>query len=374
MSLDLVQIRRDLHRHPELGFQEERTAKTVMAHLIDMGLTPQRYAGTGVVADIDSGRPGPLIALRADMDALPIQETTGLPYASQVQGVSHACGHDVHTTVLLGAAELLCTEKDRWRGRVRLLFQPAEESIGAASLLVEQGALTGVQAIFGLHNEPALAAGHIAVDAGPNMAAADRFSIMVTGKGGHAASPHLTNDPVVAAAAVVLALQTAVSRVTSPLQPLVVSVTQCHAGTAFNVIPDKAELNGTVRYFDRELGESLPALLEQIATGVAAANRCSAQVEYERKVPAVVNDARLAELVRQVGVNTLGADQVHPAPLIMGSEDFSIYQQVVPGCFFRLGSGGPYGWHHPAFTIDEKCLPVGARLLTSVAQTATRQL
>ncbi len=370
MNLDLIAIRRDFHRHPEVAFTEERTAAVITGHLQSLGLQPRRCAGTGVVADINGGRPGPVIALRADIDALPVSEATELPFASVEEGKSHACGHDAHAAILLGAAELLAQTRAEWPGTVRLLFQPAEEVTGGAATMIEAGALAGVQAIFGLHNEPSLSVGRVAVRPGVVMAASDRFIIEVNGKGGHAAMPHQTTDPLLAAAAIVMGLQTVVSRAIDPVQPAVVSVAQFAAGTVFNVIPDHAVLKGTTRHFGGEVGERLPQLLETVAGGIAAGYRCSARVDYKRMVPPVTNDPSLVELVRAVCQAELGAANVGTPNQTMGAEDFSLYQQQVPGCFFRLGSASSFGLHHPAFALDEGCLHIGATLLAQVARAA----
>ncbi|MDD2684494.1 MAG: M20 family metallopeptidase [Candidatus Cloacimonetes bacterium] len=370
MVLNIVEIRRDFHKHPELAFAEERTAKMLSSHLQTIGLKPCRCAKTGVVAEIIGDLPGSTIALRADIDALPVQETSGLPYASVNNGVSHACGHDVHMAVLLGAAEILMTQRAQLAGRIRLLFQPAEETASGAQVMIEEGVLEGVKAIFGLHNEPFLAAGKVGVQPGPLMAAAARFDIDVIGKGGHAAMPQNTNDPILAAAAIVLGLQSAVSRVIDPLKPAVISVAQFHAGTVYNVIPDGAQLKGTVRYFHDEVGEMIPDLMQTIITGIASGYRCNATLRYQRSVPPVVNDANLTNLVWEVAHAELGANNVCRPGMVTIGEDFAYYQQQVPGCFFRLGSAGMYGLHHPSFTIDEDCLQIGARVLAQIAKEA----
>ncbi len=370
MALDLIEIRRDLHRHPEVALTEVRTASVILRYLQTLGLHPRYCNGTGVIADISGGQPGPLIALRADIDALPVAEATGLPFASVEEGKSNACGHDAHTAILLGAAELLARECAELQGTVRLLFQPAEEIVSGAAGMIEAGALDGVQAILGLHNEPSLPVGRVAVQAGATMAASDRFTIEVTGKGGHAAMPHQTTDSLLAAAAITMSLQTVVSRIVDPVEPAVVTVAQFSAGTVFNVIPDHATLKGTIRYFASEVGECLPRLLETVASNVAAGYRCSALVKYQRMVPSVVNEPRLTELVRSICQAELGMNNVDVPSLTMVAEDFALYQQHVPGCFLRLGSGGLYGLHHPAFTIDEECLRIGAVLMARLAQTA----
>lgn len=370
VSLDLVAIRRDLHRHPELAFAEHRTAAVVEDHLRKLGLSPQRLAGTGVIADIAGRGAGPTVALRADMDALPIEEASGVPFASEAPGKMHACGHDAHTTMLLGAAERLVARRQGLNGTVRLLFQPAEEVGLGAKAMIEAGALEGVSSVYGLHNAPWLPVGTAAVRPGPLLAGAARFDIAVSGVGGHAAMPHTTADPVVAGAAIVSALQTIVSRNVDPLQSAVITIGRFHAGHAHNVIPDRAELTGTLRYFAPELAERLPALIRQRAEQLAAAYGCTATVAVTDRIPVVWNEERTAAVAEVALTGVLGKERVLPMDPVMGSEDFAAYQEHVPGTFFWVGSGGPYGLHHPSFTLDEGCLPVGADLLAAVAEAA----
>lgn len=373
-ELDLVTIRRDLHQHPETAFNEHRTARVIADHLRSCGLQPRFVATTGVVAEIAGVLPGPVVALRADIDALPIQEHSGVKFASRRPGVMHACGHDVHATVLLGAALRICQARDQLHGRVRLIFQPAEETTQGAQALVEAGVLEEVAAIFGLHNYPSLAAGRTAFRVGPLMAASDRLEITVHGRGGHAAQPHLTADPLVAAAAVVMGLQTAVSRLVDPLEPLVVSIGHFASGSTFNVIPDMAHMEGTVRCFSSGLRTALPQHLRGIVTGIAEGYRCRAELEYLPMVPPVTNDPFLTELAQRCAIDLLGAENTLLAERSLAAEDFAVYQQQVPGCFFWLGSGGPHGWHHPEFSIDERALDVGANLLAKIAMEATRTM
>ncbi|HYF93786.1 MAG TPA: M20 family metallopeptidase [Symbiobacteriaceae bacterium] len=372
--LDLIAIRRDLHRHPEVAFEEHRTAGVVEAALESLGLQPRRCAGTGVVADIaGGGGAGPVIALRADTDALPVTEQSGVDFSSLTPGKMHACGHDVHTTVLLGAAEQLLARRAELCGTVRLLFQPAEEITRGAAAMVADGALDGVDAVFGLHNSPGHAVGVAAFREGPLMAASDRFRMTIRGTGGHGAMPHMTRDPLVAAAAVLIGMQTAVSRAVNPLEPVVVSVCRLAGGTTFNVIPDHAELEGTVRCLAPAVREAMPALLEGIARGIADGYRCTVEFEYERMVGSVNNEPKATALALGVAARVLGAGGVAEAALTMASEDFSVYQERVPGCFFWLGSAGPHGFHHPAFRVDEGCIAVGVRLLSEMALAAGRE-
>jgi amidohydrolase len=373
-KLDLVAIRRDLHQHPEVAFDEHRTARVIAQHLQSLGLEPRFVATTGVVAEIEGAKPGPIVALRADTDALPILEQSGVEFASRYPGVMHACGHDMHVAILLGAAEILSQTRHELEGRIRLIFQPAEETTQGAQALVEAGIVEGVEAIFGLHNHPGLPAGKVAFRAGPLMAASDRLQITVLGKGGHAAQPHLSVDPVVAAAGILTGLQTLVSRVVDPLEPLVVSIGHLTAGSTFNVIPDTALMEGTVRYYNPALRPVLPEQLKSSVIGIAQGYRCDAEIEYLHMVPPVNNDTRLNELALGCAIELLGEENTLPAERSLGAEDFAVYQEHVPGCFFWLGSGGPHGWHHPGFTVDENALEVGARLLARIAEEAARVL
>lgn len=357
LATDLVAWRRHLHANPELSFQEHETARFVEEKLQQLGgLELSRPTPTSVVARLRCGD-GPTLALRADMDALPIHEESGVEFASTRPGVMHACGHDGHTAVLLGVAHTLVERRDELAGEVRFLFQHAEElPPGGARELVAAGALDGVDAVVGCHLFALVESGTVAVPLGPFLAAPDTFAITVRGRGGHAAMPQNSVDPIPAAAQIVTALQQIVSRETSPLERAVVSVTQIHGGSADNIIPEAVELRGTVRTFTRDVQDAIRVALERIANGIAAAHACSADVTYEEGYLAVENDPEVAELVRRnVEPERLGT--VEP---VMGGEDFSAYQQVAPGCFFVVGAGGPDGFphHHPRFTIDEQALPV----------------
>lgn len=367
MTLDLIAIRRDLHRHPETAFEEHRTAGVVEAHLRALGLQTRRCAGTGVIAEIEGAAPGPTIALRADMDALPIQEQADCAFPSLTPGKMHACGHDAHTAILLGAAEKLVQDRAAIAGRVRLLFQPAEETTQGAPAMMKEGALDGVEAIYGLHNDPQMPVGRAAFRTGPMMASSDRIRITVTGVGGHAAFPHNTADPLIAAAGVLSGLQTAVSRAINPLDPVVVSICVLQGGTTFNVIPSTVYMEGTVRCFSAKVRDEMEGLLGTIASNIAAGYRCSAKLHYERMAPAVNNDPAATALARCVAGQVLGEAHVVDAEPVMGAEDFAAYQEMVPGCFLWLGSQGPHGLHHPGFTLDEGCIPVGAELLYRIA-------
>ncbi|ULL15296.1 amidohydrolase [Paenibacillus sp. H1-7] len=362
----LVEFRRDLHRHPELSMQEVETTRKIREFLENESITILPLdLPVGVLAEIKGAYPGPTIALRADIDALPVQEETGLPYASTVSGKMHACGHDFHTAAILGAAVLLKKHERLLHGSVRLLFQPAEEKGTGAQAMIEAGALEGIAAIFGMHNKPDLPVGTIGLAPGPLMASVDGFKIKVRGKGGHAAVPDAAIDPIVAASAIVGGIQTAVSRNTSPFDRVVVSVCSFHAGTTWNVIPDTAVLDGTVRTFRPEVRHEMPDRLQRIATGIAAGYGASVELSWYSGIPTVNNDAAAVDIVREAadGLRLTVVDAVPSA----GGEDFAHYQEKIPGCFLWMGTGGTEEWHHPKFTLDEEALIPGAALFALTA-------
>ncbi|MCZ8521707.1 MULTISPECIES: amidohydrolase [Paenibacillus] len=370
---ELTALRRELHRRPELSMEEVETTRRIREELAREGirLLPLDLP-VGVLAEIDGGEPGPLVALRADIDALPITEETGLPFASEIPGRMHACGHDFHTAAILGAAKLLKRRAGRFRGTVRLLFQPGEEKGTGAKALIRAGALEGVQAIFGMHNKPELPVGTIGLTAGPLMASVDGFKIRIRGKGGHAAIPDAAIDPIVAASAVVGGLQTAVSRSISPHQSAVLSVCSFQAGTTWNVIPDEAVLDGTIRTFDAGVRAQMPKLLERIAAGIAAGYGAEAEVSWFAGIPFVDNDPGAVDLVR-TAAEALSL-QITKAERSSGGEDFAYYQREVPGCFVWLGTAGGEQWHHPKFTVSEEALAPAAALFALTALTALERL
>lgn len=368
--------RRWLHQHPELSLQEYETQRYLAERLRELGLVPEtgRAGGTGLRAVIEGGTPGKAVALRADIDALPIAEETGLPFASGNAGVMHACGHDVHTAILLATARALLTLRDQLPGRVVLLFQPAEEAGGGASVMIEQGCLQNpaVDAIFGLHVSPWMEAGRMALGAGPQAASPDEFSITVCGRGGHAADPHITTDPMPVAAQIILALQQVVSRQVNPMLPAVLSICQIHGGSANNIIPDEVTLSGTVRTLNADLRQTLARRIEAVATGVAAAFGASVRFAYDWSYPVLVNDPAMTELGRRAAVDLLGAEAVEEAWPSMGGEDFAYYLQQVPGTFAYLGCRSPGtdpeadGLHTSRLAVDERCLEVGVAYYLSV--------
>ena len=372
---ELIDVRRDLHTHPELAFEEVRTSGVVAERLRALGLDVRTGVGkTGVLATVKGGRPGKAVLLRADMDALPIQEENPGPYRSQVPGKMHACGHDCHTSILLGVAKQLVNEAASLPGAVKLCFQPAEEVGGGALAMIADRALEDPKpdAAFGLHVWQDLDLGKVGVTSGPFMAAVDEFTVTVTGKGAHAAMPHFGVDPVVCTAHMVAALQSIASREVSPLLEVVVSVTRIHAGTAFNIIPDTARMNGTCRVFDQGMWKELPGRFERIVLGVAQAFGCTARVDYQRHNRPTVNDPAMAEIARAAAIEVVGRENVVQDIRTMGGEDFSWFLDQVPGCFIAIGSrnvskGLVHEHHHPLFDVDEGCLEIGAEVLMHTA-------
>ncbi|HEY8293437.1 MAG TPA: amidohydrolase [Thermomicrobiales bacterium] len=370
---ELIATRRDFHMHPEMGLEEVRTSGIVVERLraLSFDEIETGIAVTGVKAVLRGGKPGKTILLRADMDALPIEEENTVDYRSQTAGTMHACGHDAHTAILLAAARILMRHRDELAGTVVFCFQPAEEGRGGATKMVAAGVLENphVDAAIGLHVMQDAPLGTITVFPGPMMAGGDVFTVKIQGKGGHAAMPNETVDALVVAVECVNALQTLVSREVAPILPAVVTVATLHAGgTAANIIADTATFNGTTRYFDLEVGdrlaERLPALVQAIAGGM----RATAEVEMRRVVPPTVNEPRMAALVQSVATDVVGAKQVLNGPRTMGGEDFSEFTHFVPACFFWVGSrdeasGKVWGHHHPRFDIDERCLAIGAEMM-----------
>ncbi len=374
----VVADRRDLHQHPELAFQEVRTAGIVADRLRALGVEDVRtgIAQTGVTGLIRGAQgDGKTVLLRADMDALPILEENEVDYVSQNPGVMHACGHDAHTAMLLGVTRLLLDRRDDFAGTVKVLFQPAEESPpGGAKPMIEAGVLEDppVDAVFGIHVAQEHPVGEIRLRPGPAMAAADRFTIRIRGKGGHGARPQSTIDPIVIGAHIVTALQTLVSRSVDPTEEAVVTVGVFKAGEAFNVIPDTAELGGTVRTFTPENRDLLEERIGTLARGIAQAMGAEIDYAYTRGYPATVNDSEMTELVREEAAKVVGADHVVESPLIMGAEDFSYFLEARPGAFWFVGSKNPerglvWGHHHPKFDLDEAAMAIGMESMASVA-------
>lgn len=361
----LAALRHDLHAHPELAFDEHRTSDVVARFLQKAGVEVHRgIAGTGVVGVLRAGTSGRAIGLRADMDALPIEEENTFAHRSRHKGRMHACGHDGHTAMLLAAAEYLAATR-RFDGTVYFVFQPAEEGEGGARAMIEEGLFDRfpMEAIFGLHNWPGLPVGQIAVHPGPVMAGTDQFDITLRGHGAHAAMPHQGRDAIVAGAALVQAVQSVVSRECDPLDAVVVSITRFHAGEAYNVIPPEAVLGGTVRTLRPELQVKVEAALERLALGIAQGHGLQAQLAYRRGYPATVNTPAEAEFCRAVAAEVVGADHVRTdLPPSMGAEDFAYFLRERPGCYVWLGNGPGEGGctlHNPRYDFNDAALPVG---------------
>jgi amidohydrolase len=363
----LVEMRRYLHMYPEISNQEFNTTKKINEWLHEFGI-PQIPLSlpTGTAAEVVGKEQGPTVVIRADIDALPILEEADVPFRSKIDGVSHMCGHDVHTTIALGAGIILQEMSDLIPGKIRILFQPAEESEGGAESMIQQGLLEGVKSIIGLHNVPELPVGTIGVKEGFLMASVDDFTITIKGKGGHAALPENTIDPIVIGSAVVSQLQTIVSRSISAKESAVVTIASFQAGMTNNVIPDKAILKGTVRTSNEEVRKKIYEAFKQLVTNAVTALGGDVEIDYQFLLPAVYNDARVAEIVRSAAVFVTGKENTVQAEPTMGGEDFSFYQKEIPGCYVWLGSGNKekgiqYGWHHPKFMVDEEAIKIGVK-------------
>jgi amidohydrolase len=365
--------RRHLHAHPELAFDCHETAAFVAARLTEFGVDEihEGIAETGIVAVIEGQGDGPVIGLRADMDALPITEATGAAHASTVTGKMHACGHDGHTTMLLGAAKYLA-ETRNFRGRVALIFQPAEESGGGAGVMCEEGIMArfGIESVYAMHNVPGLTEGQVLTTPGPIMAAVDTFEIHINGVGGHGAMPHETADPIPAAIAIAQAMPTIVSRNNYALDDLVISVTQIHAGTVDNVIPSTAFINGTVRTFDATVQDMVERRMGEIVAGHGAAFGVTARLDYIRGYPATINHPDATEFAARVAADIVGAEHVDAnAGREMGAEDFAYMLQERPGAYLFLGAGPGAGLHHPEFDFNDDIAPLGASLFARLVET-----
>lgn len=366
-------LRRDFHRHPELGFQEVRTAGIVAQELHKLGLeVTTGVAGTGVIALLEGMKPGPVVMARFDMDALPIQEENSSEYASQVPGVMHACGHDGHIAVGLTVARLLHAHAQDLAGTVKFVFQPAEEGLGGAEKMLAEGVLDNPRPdiAYGLHlwNEKPL--GWLGITSGPVMSASDIFQITVTGRGGHGALPHQTVDPVIGAAQIITAVQSIVSRNISPLQAAVISATSLHAGEAYNVIPVTATIKGTIRTFDPDVRATLRQRFTEVVTGVGQALGCQVKIVLQTLTPAVVNDPQITDTVYRKAAELFSGNQIDSNYRSMVSEDMAYLMQEIPGCYFFVGSSNPgkgldAPHHHPRFDIDEEALPRAAALMAS---------
>lgn len=369
-ELRIIEIRRDLHRHPELSWQEERTTDAVAAELNALGIPFRRFTGrTGVLGTLrgEKGAGGKALLLRADMDALPIPEQSGLPFASENAGVMHACGHDTHTAMLLGAARILSSLRHTFAGEVRFLFQPAEEISAGSTFVIEQGAMDGVQAVFGLHIWGDFDAPYFSIQEGSRMASCDNFKLTVHGKAAHGSAPQQGVDAVVAAAAMVMQLQTVVSRMSDPRVPLVVTVGQIQGGKRFNIIADTVEMVGTVRTHDKALRAQAEGLIRRVCEHTAAAYGATCELDYEYLAPPLINDPALSALARASAARLFGEDALRSVPPQMSSEDFATYLEHAPGVFAFVGGrnealGFTAANHNERFAIDESVLIRGAAL------------
>ncbi|MEM9091680.1 MAG: M20 family metallopeptidase [Cyanobacteria bacterium P01_F01_bin.53] len=385
LQSELVSWRRQLHQRPELGFQEEITAKFISDRLTEWGITHSSgVAKTGLVVLIEGTGKGteqgleklPVLGIRADMDGLPVQELNDVPYRSLHDGKMHACGHDGHVAIALGTAKYLHEHRDQFAGTVKILFQPAEEGPGGAKPMIDAGALKNpdVDALVGLHIWNNLPLGTLGVRSGPMMAATEFFTCTIQGKGGHGAIPQQTVDAVVVGSQVVNALQTIVSRNIDPLKSAVVTVGEFKAGTAVNVIADSAYLSGTVRYFDTDYGDLIPERIDRVLEGICSVHGASYDLDYQKLYPPVVNDGAIADLVRSVALSVVETPAgVVPECQTMGGEDVSFFLQAVPGCYFFLGSangakGLDYPHHHPRFDFDETVLGVGVETFVRIVE------
>ncbi|MFD1957743.1 M20 family metallopeptidase [Paenibacillus thailandensis] len=367
---EAADIRRKLHRHPELGYQEVKTSQFIMEYLTGLGLEVKKgVAVTGVIAILNGGKEGPVIALRADMDALPIEEKTGAPFASQHPGVMHACGHDMHMSMLLAAAKALSSNREHVTGTIKFIFQPAEEMLGGGKRMVEEGALKNpdVDYIFGFHVWPELPLGTIGFKAGAIMASMDSFDVTLVGKQGHGAAPHQGIDAIAAAAQIVTALQTIVSRETDPLDPIVITIGTIEAGTAYNIIPERARLKGTVRTIRPETRQAAAEAVERVIRGVGEAMRVKPEIDYRFFYPVTANDERFTGQAASIAEHLFGLERVvwleRPS---MASEDFAFYGEKVPGCFAFLGVGGEHKLHSERFLPDERAMRQGIAMFIAL--------
>ncbi len=373
---DMLALRRDLHEHPELAFEEVRTSGIVAKRLQALGLEVQTgVAKTGVVGLLrgSASKSGAkTIAIRADMDALPIYELNDIDYRSTVDGKMHACGHDGHTSIALAVADILSKRQAELTGNVKFIFQPAEEVIGGAEPMVKEGTMKGVDGVIGLHLISDYPVGRVGVRAGTVFASADAFTLTVKGKGGHAAMPEFSVDPIVIAAYIITTLQTLISRETSPFSPAVITIGQVQAGTAFNIIPETAELRGTMRAYSKEHREKLLRRIQELADGVARAMGATCEAEFaDISCPPCINDEKMTEVVQRAATEAVGADKVDTGEEVMtsGSDDMAYFLNAVPGCYFIVGArnenkGARYPHHHPRFNVDEDAMPIAVEVLT----------
>ena len=368
----VIKLRREFHENPEKSMEEVRTSKRVKEELDKIGIPYVSAGGTGVIATIKGANPGKTVALRGDMDALQVVECTDVEYKSKNEGLMHACGHDGHTSMLLGAAKVLNDIKDSINGTVKLFFQPGEEVGKGARAMIQDGAMEGVDSVFGINLWTDVESGNISVEEGPRMASADFFKITVKGRGGHGSLPHQGVDAVLASSAIVMNLQSMVSREVSPLEPLVVSVGVLNSGTRFNVIASEAVLEGTIRLFNPELRKQIPGILERIAKSTAEAYRADAELEYGYLTPAVINDKECSKIATDAAIKLFGEDCITLFEKVTGAEDLAEFMNIAPGALAFVGArneskGACYPHHHGCFNIDEDALEIGTALYVQYA-------
>lgn len=366
----IIEWRRDFHRHPEIAFEEHRTSSVLRDFLESLGMPVESFAKTGLRGTLEGKPGGKTVALRADIDALPLKEEGEKEYISQNPEATHACGHDGHMAILMGVAKVLSQKTDSFRGKVVFLFQPSEERIpGGARQMIEEGALEDVNAIFGLHLWQLLPIGCVGIVKGAMMAQPDKFSIVVKGKGGHGSMPHQTIDPILVASHLVVNIQSIVSRNVDPLKPAVVSFGTVNGGTIYNIIPSEVSLTGTVRSLDSSVQSLAEERLKEITETTCMAFGAAAEFQYEKGYPPLVNDEDMADFALEVARKTMGEEKIKSIDPVMGGEDFAYFLQKIPGAFlfFGIGDGMEFPHHHPAFDIDEKALPQATLLMTSLA-------
>lgn len=363
----IITWRREFHENPELSGEEIRTSERVCEELKKVNIEVKRIGKTGVLGILEGNKPGKTVALRADMDALPVQEANNIPYKSKSKGIMHACGHDGHTAMLLGAAKLLSQMRDKIKGRVKFIFQPAEENTQGASMMIKGGAIEGVDAILGIHLWADLAVGKVSVEAGPRMAASDRFKITIRGKGGHGAMPHQGVDVIVAASAVVMNLQSIVSREIGPLEPAVVTIGKFHGGERFNIMSEEVLMEGTTRCFNLQVRDKFPIMIERIIKETAKAYRAKGELEFILGPPPVINNFQISQIASQAVTKNFGEESVVKFEKVTAGEDFAFFAQEVPSVFAFVGArnekkGANYPHHHRKFNIDEDALVIGTSL------------